>query len=298
MFILNGSNYTDGKATMRSADGNVVHGGKLCIYSSGSKMSEAAISSDGTAVFSVAPGVMYVFEIYDSNGVLVSVLDPVMYEKSNGSEGPGDDGLENRLRELEEGLADEKIVRSQDDYSLDLRVSALEQDSGDYSAEIAAERTQREAADASMREDIDSHIEDTDNPHEVTAHQVGAYTKQETDDAISDALSGEVGGWLGNLTVADVNALTTHKKGDSATMLDAGTVNPGGLSVSIGDDIMWVDGLQEWQAKISDHLHHDTTLVGTGSTSEPLGVDTTVIATKTYVDSKGLEEDNGVLYFR
>lgn len=145
---------------------------------------------------------------------------------------------------------------------------------------------------------LEDHIADHDNPHRVTAGQVGAYTKQETDDAIADALSGEVGGWLGNLTVAQVNALTEHRKGDSATMLDSGTVMPGNLDVSEGDDIMWVDSLGVWQAKASDHLHHDGTLTGSGSTSDPLGVNTTVIATKTYVDNKGLEEDNGVLYFR
>lgn len=162
---------------------------------------------------------------------------------------------------------------------------------------VATEKAQREAADAALQNSIDTHAGRTDNPHNVTAHQVGAYTQQEVDDAISDAISGEVGGWLGNLTVAEVNALTTHKKGDSATLLDSGTVNPGNLSVDVGDDIMWVDGLQVWQAKIIDSLHHDSTIVGDGSTSNPLGVDTTVIATKAYVDNRGLFVQNGQLRF-
>lgn len=136
----------------------------------------------------------------------------------------------------------------------------------------ATEKAQRESADAAMQNAINTHAGRTDNPHDVTAEQVGAYTKQETEDRISDAISGEVGGWLGNLTVAEVNALTEHKKGDSATLLDSGTVMPGNVEVEIGDDIMWVDGLQVWQPKISDHLHHDNTLVGTGSTADPLGV--------------------------
>ena len=164
--------------------------------------------------------------------------------------------------------------------------------------ELGEEATARESADEELAGNLSEHILDKDNPHEVTAGQVGAYTKAETDEAIAEALSGEIGGWLGNLTVAEVNALTTHKKGDSATMLDSGTVNPGNLSVDVGDDIMWVDSLSVWQVKVSDSLHHDTTLTGTGRTADPLGVDTTVIATKAYVDSKGLEEDNGVLYFR
>lgn len=138
---------------------------------------------------------------------------------------------------------------------------------------------------------------DAENAQAIESLAENTYTKQEVDDAISDAISGEVGGWLGNLTVAQVNALTTHKKGDSATLLDAGTVMPGSVEVEIGDDIMWVDGLQVWQPKISDHLHHDNTLVGTGSQSEPLGVDTTVIATKTYVNGRGLMVVNGQLRF-
>ena len=137
---------------------------------------------------------------------------------------------------------------------------------------VATEKTQRESADAALQNAINTHAGRTDNPHNVTAGQVGAYTKQEIEDRISDAISGEVGGWLGNLTVAEVNALTTHKKGDSATLLDAGTVMPGNVTVDVGDDIMWVDSLGVWQPKITDHLHHDETLVGTGSANDPLGV--------------------------
>ena len=136
----------------------------------------------------------------------------------------------------------------------------------------AIEKSQRESADAALQNAINTHAGRMDNPHNVTAGQVGAYTKQEIEDRISDAISGEVGGWLGNLTVAEVNALTTHKKGDSATLLDAGTVVPGNVTVDVGDDIMWVDSLGVWQPKITDHLHHDETLVGTGSANDPLGV--------------------------
>ena len=136
----------------------------------------------------------------------------------------------------------------------------------------ATEKSQRESADAALQNAINTHAGRMDNPHNVTAGQVGAYTKQETEDRISDAISGEVGGWLGNLTVAEVNTLTTHKKGDSATLLDAGTVMPGNVTVDVGDDIMWVDSLGVWQPKITDHLHHDETLVGTGSANDPLGV--------------------------
>jgi hypothetical protein len=113
---------------------------------------------------------------------------------------------------------------------------------------------------------------DAGNAEAIQSLADNTYTKQETEDRINDAISGEVGGWLGNLTVAEVNALTTHKKGDSATLLDAGTVVPGNVTVDVGDDIMWVDSLGVWQPKITDHLHHDETLGGTGSANDPLGV--------------------------
>lgn len=138
--------------------------------------------------------------------------------------------------------------------------------------ELGTEASARVAGDEELAGYLSEHLQDKDNPHKVTAGQVGAYTKQETEDRISDAISGEVGGWLGNLTVAEVNALATHKKGDSATLLDAGTVMPGNVTVDVGDDIMWVDSLGVWQPKITDHLHHDETLVGTGSANDPLGV--------------------------
>lgn len=42
--------------------------------------------------------------------------------------------------------------------------------------------------DADNASAITEHTEDTDNPHQVTADQVGAYTKAETDDIVSGAV--------------------------------------------------------------------------------------------------------------
>lgn len=196
-----------------------------------------------------------------------------------------DDEIRESVAELSESLEDERerAIRAESEES------EARQAGDNANAEAISEETaSREDADAEIiakvnkgdadeRAALEAHKADHDNPHHVTAHQVGAYTQQETDDRISDALSGEVGGWLGNLTVAQVNAMTEHKKGDSATMIDSGTVMPGNVSVSEGDDIMWVDSLGVWQAKISDHLHHDETLVGTGSTNDPLGVNMEVV---------------------
>lgn len=94
------------------------------------------------------------------------------------------------------------------------------------------------------------HSADRSNPHDVTAEQVGAYTKAETEEVINDAISGEVGGWLGNMTVAEINALTGQKKGDSVTVKDSGIVDPGHVAVSMGDDLMWVASKSVWEKKI------------------------------------------------
>ena len=99
-------------------------------------------------------------------------------------------------------------------------------------------------------DNINSHVSDRSNPHEVTAEQVGAYTKAETEEVINDAISGEVGGWLGNMTVAEINALSGQKKGDSVTVKDSGIVDPGHVAVSMGDDLMWVASKSIWEKKI------------------------------------------------
>lgn len=38
-----------------------------------------------------------------------------------------------------------------------------------------------------LEERLDDHVSDRSNPHKVTAEQVGAYTKEETDKIIADA---------------------------------------------------------------------------------------------------------------
>ena len=144
MFILNGSNYTDGKAVMRDSSGEIVAGGTLRIYSEGVLVSSSTISPDGSSEFSVIPGVLYVFEIYDAHGVLVSVLDPVMYEQIGGGDGGGDDSLVGRIESLERGLASESAVREQADHA-----AAVMVEEG-----LANEAAARERSDAELREEI------------------------------------------------------------------------------------------------------------------------------------------------
>lgn len=168
MFILNGSNYTDGKAVMRDFSGEIVAGGMLRIYSEGALVDSCTIGLDGSSEFSVVPGVLYVFEIYDAHGVLVSVLDPVMYEQIGGGEGGGDDSLVGRIGSLERGLASESAVREQADYATAVKLAdansriaaneeriveesiARENSCSDLESSIESETISRENADAEI----------------------------------------------------------------------------------------------------------------------------------------------------
>ncbi len=55
--------------------------------------------------------------------------------------------------------------------------------------ELGEEAGARESADEEIAGYLSEHMLDRDNPHEVTASQVGAYTKSETDEAIATSLT-------------------------------------------------------------------------------------------------------------
>ena len=247
----------------------------------------SVLDSSGRWNAFVDPDVPLDYIVSDKKGNVIASYLNVMIDAASGESWVTKEYVDARDNEIRESVVEvsravederERAILSESEES-----AAREAGDAANAGLIADEKDERvsadnelenkiEQGDADERAALETHKSDYNNPHHVTAHQVGAYTQQETEDRISDALSGEVGGWLGNLTVAEVNSLTEHKKGDSATMLDAGTVMPGNVTVDVGDDIMWVDSLGEWQSKIADHLHHDETLVGTGSASDPLGV--------------------------
>lgn len=54
-----------------------------------------------------------------------------------------------------------------------------------------------------------------------------AYSGEAVSMAISSAVSGNVGGFLGNMTVAQINAYTNPKMGDNAIVTDTGTITVG-----------------------------------------------------------------------
>ena len=80
---------------------------------------------------------------------------------------------------------------------------------GDFGAQVPAtlpDGTRGTVQDIlnALAKQTDDHKRDKDNPHEVTAEQVGAYTKEETKNAITDAVSNAVAGEVPALTDAEV----------------------------------------------------------------------------------------------
>lgn len=113
----------------------------------------------------------------------------------------------------------------------------------------------RDNIDAVSRESFNAHRDDRDNPHQVTAEQVGAYskddtyTKTETDQRIASAVSG-VGTFLGSLSPTEINSIDNPRVGDYADVTDAGYLNGGTTSVVRGDCVVY-DG-SEWAKRLND----------------------------------------------
>lgn len=102
------------------------------------------------------------------------------------------------------------------------------------------------------RNELERHAENKENPHEVTAEQVGSFSKDETDSRIAEAVSGLVGGWLGNKTVDEINLLSPDlmKTGDHVTVKGEGVIENGNIDVRTGDDLYWVMPRKTWELKV------------------------------------------------
>ena len=120
-----------------------------------------------------------------------------------------------------------------------------------------------------------------------------AYTGKAIGQKITDAISGQIGGWLGNKTVAEINAMTASslKSGDYATMTDGGTITLGSVVVQAGDEIYWVPGSSVWQKKDNSVYVKKTDIAKTTS----VGVVKSDSSTdgRVAVDSDGLMSVNG-----
>lgn len=93
-------------------------------------------------------------------------------------------------------------------------------------------------------------LKDSSNTSSFSDDDESTYTGKAIADKISAAMSGSIGGWLGNLSVAQINAKGTNlKSGDYTTLTDSGTITRGNVSVSQGDDVYWIASSQTWGRK-------------------------------------------------
>lgn len=86
-----------------------------------------------------------------------------------------------------------------------------------------------------VNDKVTSHTGNTSNPHNVTAHQVGAYTSGETTTAINNAISGGVSGYVPTTRKVNNKALSTDITlvvGDISGAIDNSTMNTA-ISTSI-----------------------------------------------------------------
>lgn len=109
-----------------------------------------------------------------------------------------------------------------------------------------------------------------------------AYSGEAVSMAISSAVSGNVGGFLGNMTVAQMNAYTTPKMGDNAIVTDTGTITVGSehcVITTAPSEVRWTTS-GSWKISSAGYVRDTkvaTTsvlgLVKTSSSSGGVGLD-------------------------
>lgn len=88
-----------------------------------------------------------------------------------------------------------------------------------YTTQIATTAFVHDAIENDLKKTADVSGMGNDDTH--------AYSGEAVSMAISSAVSGNVGGFLGNMTVAQMNAYTNPKMGDNAIVTDTGTITVG-----------------------------------------------------------------------
>lgn len=94
-------------------------------------------------------------------------------------------------------------------------------------------------------------IKSSSNVASMDSDDANAYTGKAISQKITDAMSGSIGGWLGNRSVSEINAISSSslKSGDYATITDNGTITLGNVTVMAGDEIYFVPSESIWQKK-------------------------------------------------
>lgn len=123
-------------------------------------------------------------------------------------------------------------------------------------------------------------------------------TKQELDDATAAWSAGYTP--KGPASVSTINGLTGQQNGDVYTLTDGGTVNPGALTVSAGDQIAWSNSSNTWypfseyanKNEVSDY----EIIIGENVVSNYSYEDVTIAIDDSYINASNNEVRSGVGY--
>lgn len=120
---------------------------------------------------------------------------------------------------------------------------------GTSDAKLPTPKAVQGAIDAKVKGNADVSSMGTDDTH--------AYSGKAVSTAISNAITGTTGGFLGNKTVAQINAYASPKMGDNAIVTDTGTITIGNIPCTISSapaEIRWTtDG--SWVVTSSNYVN-------------------------------------------
>lgn len=182
MLILNETNYSNGKVTLYDNENNVVRNGHVDVYVGTNKVSTFSLDAYGQGTPSITAGIFYRFEVFDSVGELVSILEPVsLGESSSGGVTPAALEAETAARIAADDSLQWQINGKADKSYVDDKLGQIAYDKRVIEAKINEEVTRAKDAEKvntdaieTLSGLIDAHVSDTSNPHEVTPEQIGA----------------------------------------------------------------------------------------------------------------------------
>ena len=132
---------------------------------------------------------------------------------------------------------------------------------------VASTDTTQLATTAFVHDAIENDLKKAADVSGMGNDDTHAYSGEAVSMAISQAVSGNVGGFLGNMTVAQMNAYTTPKMGDNAIVTDTGTITVGSeqcVIITAPSEVRWTTS-GSW--KISSAGYVRDTQIATTSTA-------------------------------
>lgn len=143
------------------------------------------LESNGAWVAFLDSNVPYDILVYDKLGfvqfsyinVVIPVVDKEYVDESVGAVQAQLDHVSDSVEANTESIAENADAIAENSRSIDENTTAISENSTAIAANTASI--------AANTSEISRHERDRNNPHHVTAHQVGAYTQQETDEFIA-----------------------------------------------------------------------------------------------------------------